>query len=530
MRSRLDSRRARSDQLGADVRNAVAYGGFQVTTHFDVIIVGAGISGVSAAYHLQRSLPGKSFAILEGRDAIGGTWDLFRYPGIRSDSDMYTLGFPWRPWPKTELIADGESIRKYVEDAARENGIDRKIRFGVRVRRLSWSSEHNTWTLECDTRQGRTRYSCGFVFLCSGYYSYESAYAPRFAGASEFEGQIVHPQFWSDAVEYAGKRVIVIGSGATAVTLVPALAEKAEHVTMLQRSPSYVFSAPSENPLVKALQARLPAETAYFVARWISILVNAGFYKLTRVWPKGMNRFMLQRVREALSPNIDVEQHFTPHYNVWDQRVCLIPDGDLFHALLSGRASVVTDTIDRFTRHGILLQSGRELEADLIVTATGIEMQMLAGCELEVDGERIERSQLLTYKGCLFSDVPNLAQFFGYINASWTLKADLTARWLCRLLEHMEKKGAERCVPRRVDPSITPEPLLALTSGYVQRAEGRLPMQGSKFPYKVYQNYFLDLLALRVAKIEDGTLEFGAGPRAEDHTQPDERTGSVTAR
>ena len=501
-----------------------------MTTHFDVIIVGAGISGVSAAYHLQRSLPGKSFAILEAREAIGGTWDFFRYPGIRSDSDMYTLGFPWRPWQKSKLIADGESIRTYVEEAARENGIDGKIRFGVRVRKLSWSSEHSAWTLECESREGRTRFSCGFVLMCSGYYSYESAYTPRFEGASDFSGQIVHPQFWSDAIEYAGKRVIVIGSGATAVTLVPALSEKAAHVTMLQRSPSYVFSAPSENPIVRVLQERLPPQAAYFLARWISIVANAGFYKLTRLWPKAMNRFMLDRVREALGPDFDVEQHFTPRYNVWDQRVCLIPDADLFRALLSDRASIVTDSIDRFTARGIRLQSGRELEADLIVTATGIDMQMLGGSEVEVDGRRLEITSVLTYKGCMFSDVPNFAQFFGYTNASWTLKADLTARWLCRLLGHMDQHGAQRCVPRRVDPSITPEPLLPLTSGYIARAVARLPMQGSKFPYKVYQNYVLDMLTVQLAKIDDGTLEFSAGPPVKNRSQPAQSARSLTTR
>ncbi|HTU61988.1 MAG TPA: NAD(P)/FAD-dependent oxidoreductase, partial [Polyangiales bacterium] len=372
---------------------------------------------------------------------------------------------------------------------------------------------------ECETGEGRALYSCGFVLMCSGYYAYESAYTPHFEGAGDFAGPIVHPQFWSDQVDYAGKRVIVIGSGATAVTLVPALAERAEHVTMLQRSPSYVFSAPAESGLIKTLQERLSPATAYFIARWLSVLANAGFYKLTRVWPEAMNRFMLDRVREVLGPDF-VAQHFTPRYNVWDQRVCLIPDADLFRALLSGRASVVTASIERFTPRGIRLESGQELEADLIVTATGIEMRMLGGAEVEVDGRRMEITEVLLYKGCLLSDVPNLAQFFGYTNASWTLKADLTASWLCRLLEHMDRNGLQRCIPRKVDPSITPQPMLPLSSGYVQRADSRLPRQGSKFPYRVYQNYIVDLLTMRLAKIEDGTLEFGAGARAEDRAQP----------
>jgi cation diffusion facilitator CzcD-associated flavoprotein CzcO len=497
-----------------------------VTTHFDVIIVGAGISGVCAAYHLQRSLPGKSFTILEARAAIGGTWDLFRYPGIRSDSDMYTLGFPWRPWQKNKLIADGESIRQYVEDSARENSIDEKIRFGVRVQKLSWSSERNSWTIECETGEGRELYTCGFVFMCAGYYSYKSGYTPRFKGMSDFAGRIVHPQFWSDEIEYAGKRVIVIGSGATAMSLVPALAEKAAHVTMLQRSPSYVFSAPSQDPVVKALRARLSPSAAYRVARWLSVVANAGFYKLTRVRPKLANRFLLNRVRKALGPSYDVEQHFTPRYNVWDQRVCLIPDADLFRALLAGRASVVTDHIDRFSARGIKLESGQELEADLIVTATGIELQMLGGAEVEIDGWPLEISEALTYKGCLFSDVPNLAQVFGYINASWTLKADLTSKWLCRLLEHMDRHGARRCVPRRIDPTITPEPMLNLMSGYVARAVGRLPYQGSKWPFKNYQNYILDFLSIRLGKIDDGTLEFTKVSQVEDRNRPGHRASA----
>jgi monooxygenase len=353
-----------------------------VITHFDVIIVGAGISGVGAAYHLQRSLPGKSFVLLERRAAMGGTWDLFRYPGIRSDSDMYTLGFPWRPWQHSRLIADGPTIKRYVEDSAREHGIDSKVRFGTRVRKVSWSSERNVWTLECEGPRGPVRYSCGFVLMCAGYYSYDSAYTPQFEGMREFAGRLVHPQFWSDDIDYAGKRVVVIGSGATAVTLVPALAQKAAHVTMLQRSPSYVFSAPAEDPISKLLHKHLSKYGAYLVARWISIVLNAGFYKLTRVWPKVANRVLLDAVQEALGAQVDISKHFTPRYNVWDQRVCLIPDGDLFEVLLSGRASVVTEEIERFTHGGIKLRNGEELPADLIVTATGIELQMLGGCEI----------------------------------------------------------------------------------------------------------------------------------------------------
>jgi monooxygenase len=478
-----------------------------VTKHFDVVIVGAGISGVCAAYHLQRSLPDKSFVILEARDAIGGTWDLFRYPGIRSDSDMFTLGFPFRPWQKPQLIAEGADIRQYVEDTARENGIDSRIRFGERVRRVAWSSERAAWTLECDTAQGGVHYTCNFLFMCSGYYDYHNAFTPSFAGMHDFSGRIVHPQFWGDDIDYAGKRVIVIGSGATAVTLVPALANKAAHVTMLQRSPSYVFSTPADDPLVNALRKHLPERAAYLSTRWLSILANAAFFKLARSWPKVANRLMLDAVREAIGPNIDVGKHFTPSYNVWDQRVCLIPDADLFEALLSGRASVVTDHIERFTPSGVKLASGEELSADLIVTATGLELQMLGGCEVEVDGRRVDFSQTLYYKGCLVSDVPNLAVFFGYTNASWTLKADLTATWLCRLLQHMTERGIARVVPRRSDGDMTDIPLVDLTSNYIKRASARLPKQGSRHPFKVYQSYLADLIAMRFGRIEDRRLE-----------------------
>ena len=482
-----------------------------MSTHFDVIIVGAGISGVCAAYHLQKSLPTKSFTILESRSSIGGTWDLFRYPGVRSDSDMYTLGFPWRPWQKAKLIAEGEAIRQYVEDSAREYDIDQKIVFGVRVKKLTWSSQRNSWLLDCETHEGVVRYSCGFVFMCAGYYSYERGYTPAFDGVSDFTGRIVHPQAWRDDIDYSGKRVIVIGSGATAMTLVPALAEKAAHVTTLQRSPSYVFAAPSRDPVSRALRARLPAAAAYRAARWLSIAANLGFYKLSKARPELASRFLLTRVREALSASCDVEQHFTPRYKVWDQRVCLIPDADLFRALRAGRASVVTEHIDRFTPFGLKLKNGEELAADLIVTATGIELQMLGGVEVEVDGQALEITKALIYKGCMLSDVPNLAMFFGYINASWTLKADLTASWLCRLLAYMDRHAVQRCVPRKVDRTITSHPMLDLTSGYVARAVGRLPSQGSKRPYKFYQNYLIDFLTTRLGSIDDGSLELSEG-------------------
>jgi monooxygenase len=473
----------------------------------DVLVVGAGISGIGAGYHLGALCPGKTYAIVEARDAIGGTWDLFRYPGIRSDSDMYTLGFSFKPWKEQKAIADGEAILAYLRETAAEYGIDRHLRFGHRVVRASWSTEDAKWTVEAERKDGsRVALRCSFLFMCSGYYDYDEGYTPRFEGVERFEGRVVHPQQWTEDIEYEGKRVIVIGSGATAVTLVPELAKKAAHVTMLQRSPTYVVSRPAEDAIANALRRALPPKAAYEVARWKNILVGMAFYGFSRRAPEQMKKIIKAGVKKELGSSCDVETHFTPRYDPWDQRLCLVPDSDLFATLRSGRASVVTDHIETFTEKGIRLRSGRELEADLIVTATGLKVRILGGAELVVDGQPVDPATTMAYKAMMFSDLPNLALSFGYTNASWTLKADLTSEYVCRLLNHMDRHRYRICVPRR-DPSVEEEPFLDFSSGYVQRAISTLPRQGDRAPWKLYQNYVLDRALIKRGKIDDGVLE-----------------------
>jgi cation diffusion facilitator CzcD-associated flavoprotein CzcO len=491
--------------------------------HFDVIIVGAGLSGVDAAWHLKKQAPKKSFTILEGRGAIGGTWDLFRYPGIRSDSDMYTLGYGFKPWRGAKAIADGPSIRAYVREAAAENGIDRKIRFHHLVKRANWSSADARWTVECEAGPEKrvVRLTCGFLFMCSGYYRYDEGHRPHFEDEERFQGKIVHPQFWPEDLDYKNKKVVVIGSGATAMTLVPEMAKDAVHVTMLQRSPTYVVSRPAEDKLAERLKRYLPAKLAYAIMRWNSVLFGIYFYNLTRKKPQQVKDYLLKLVREQLGADYDVKTHFTPSYNPWDQRLCLVPDGDLFHSIREGRASVVTDRIERFTEKGVRLASGQELEADIIVTATGLKVTTLGNAEVSVDGKRIETAQTMTYKGMMYSDVPNLASIFGYTNASWTLKADLTCEYVCRMLNFMDRHGYVQATPRRNDPSVVEEPYITFSSGYIQRAEGVLPRQGDKRPWKLYQNYARDLLMLRFGKIDDGTMEFRKAP-AKAHAKPEE--------
>lgn len=486
-----------------------------MTEHFDVVVVGAGLSGVGAAYHLQSECPNKSFVILEGREAIGGTWDLFRYPGIRSDSDMFTLGYAFKPWSGAKAIAEGPSILGYVREAAREHGIDAKIRFSHRVVHASWSSEHALWTVRAQRGASKepVELTCGFLYVCTGYYRYEAGYTPEFAGAEAFQGRIVHPQHWPEDIDYEGKRVIVIGSGATAMTLVPAMAEKAAHVVMLQRSPTYVVSLPARDGIADVLRRALSERLAYRLIRWKNVLFGMWFFLFARWFPAFAKRRFLRGVRAELGPGYDVDKHFTPRYEVWDQRVCLVPDGDLFQAIRSGRVSVVTDHIDTFTRSGIRLRGEQELEADLIVTATGLELLFLGGIELSVDGQRVEPSRTMNYKGVLLSDVPNLAYTFGYTNASWTLKADLTAGYVCRLLRHMDAIGASHCTPRRLDPELREEPWIDFSSGYVARGLPRFPKQGSKRPFRLYQNYALDLITLRYGAVGDRALEFHIGSR-----------------
>jgi cation diffusion facilitator CzcD-associated flavoprotein CzcO len=485
------------------------------TPHFDVLIVGAGISGIDAAYRLGERCPDRTYTILEARDAIGGTWDLFRYPGIRSDSDMFTLGYPFRPWRDPKGIADGPSILAYVRETAAEYGIDRKIRFGMAVRRASFSSADARWTVEAvDTRSGELRrFSCEFLYVCAGYYDYEEGYTPEFAGTDRFRGRIVHPQKWSPDVDYAGKRVVVIGSGATAVTLVPTLAKTAARVTMLQRSPTYIVSLPARDRVADFLSEKLPDGARHAVVRWKSVVLGALFFQYCRRYPERAKRRLVGEVRRALGDGFDVKTHFTPQYAPWDQRVCLVPDGDLFEAIRSGKAEVVTDHIETFTERGLRLRSGTELEADIVVTATGLKLRFLGGIEVVVDGERVEPSKTMAYKGMMLSGVPNLAIAIGYTNASWTLKCDLTSEFVCRLLNHMKRHGKTTCCPRRKDPSVTEEPIIDFSSGYIRRSIDTFPSQGSKRPWRVHQNYALDLLAFRHAPIEDGALEFSRAER-----------------
>jgi monooxygenase len=481
--------------------------------HVDVLIVGAGLSGIGAGYHLQQKCPGKSYVILEGRESIGGTWDLFRYPGIRSDSDMFTLGYSFKPWVEAKAIADGPRILNYVQETATDNGIDKKIRFGHRVKRASWSSQEARWTVEAERRTGEgateiVRFSCNFLFMCSGYYKYEEGYTPEFLGSQDFAGRIVHPQKWTDDIDYAGKRVVVIGSGATAVTLVPEMAKTAAHVTMLQRSPTYVVARPAEDPLANKLRARLSPGIAYHLIRWRNVLFGMYFFQLSRRKPERVKQLILGGVRIALGPNYDIGTHFTPRYNPWDQRLCLVPDGDLFKAIREKRASVVTNEIDRFTKDGIRLKDGSELEADIIVTATGLNLQVMGGMEVSVDGRTVDFAKTLNYKGMMYSDVPNLASAFGYTNASWTLKCDLTCEYVCRLINYMDRRGYRQCVAHNVDPTVTELPSLSFSSGYVQRSITKLPKQGSKRPWRLYQNYALDIVTLRYGKIDDGVMRY----------------------
>jgi monooxygenase len=485
--------------------------------HHDVLIVGAGLSGIGAACQLRLKAPGKSFAILEARGAIGGTWDLFRYPGIRSDSDMHTLGYAFKPWEHAEAIADGASIRDYICETAREHDVESAIRFHHRVVSAAWSSPEARWTVQvqrADSGQALTL-TCAFLHMCSGYYDYAEGFTPDFAGIERFAGTIVHPQQWPADLDYAGKRVVVIGSGATAVTLVPAMAQDAAHVTMLQRSPSYVLSLPARDRVAEALRRRLPARTAYAIVRWKNVLRGAGFYALSRRRP-GLIRNLIRRgVQASLPPGFDVDTHFKPRYNPWDQRVCLVPDGDLFKSLSAGRASIVTDRIDTFTQRGVRLASGEELPADVIVTATGLTLKLLGGAQLTVDGEPVTFAEKVAYKGMMLSGVPNLTLALGYTNASWTLKADLVNEYMCRLLNYMDQRGYEQCMPVEPAPSVARIPLLDLQSGYIERAAHWLPKQGSRLPWRLYQNYPRDIRLLKHGALDDEGVRFSSPARAQ---------------
>jgi cation diffusion facilitator CzcD-associated flavoprotein CzcO len=478
--------------------------------HFDVIVIGAGISGIGAGYHLQTKCPEKSYAILEGRDTIGGTWDLFKYPGIRSDSDMYTLGFSFFPWKEKEAIADGPSILKYLDETSKKFNIDKKIKFNHYVKDASWCSEKSTWTLKVEDKNlmDTVTISCNFIFMCSGYYSYEKGYTPDFEGINEFNGKIMHPQKWDASIDYSDKEVIVIGSGATAVTLVPEMAKDAKHVTMLQRSPTYVVSAPQQDPLAIFLQKYLPSKLSYFIVRWKNILRQQWYFRLCKKNPKRVKDFIINQVRKSLGHDYDVDKHFTPNYNPWDQRMCLVPNGDLFKSIRKKQTSVVTDTIDKFTSTGIKLKSGKTLAADLIVTATGLNLEICSNINLKVDGKDINLPDTVTYKGMMFSGVPNLVSTFGYTNASWTLGADLTSEYVCRLLNYMKKSSIKKCCPEANSKIENNDDWLNLTSGYIKRSKDIFPKQGKRSPWTNNQNFLKDIFQIRYGKINDGEIKF----------------------
>ena len=479
----------------------------------DVLIVGAGISGIGAACHLQAEAPGRSFLILEGRDDIGGTWDLFRYPGVRSDSDMHTLGFNFKPWKAEKAIADGPSIMSYLRDTVAEHGLEPHIRFGHSVRRAEWSSETARWTVTAqrgDTGETVTL-SANFLFMCSGYYSYKEGYTPDFPGVEEYQGTLVHPQQWPEDLQYSAKRVVVIGSGATAMTLVPAMAKAAAHVTMLQRSPTYVAAGPDVDKVANVLRKVLPEDLAYRITRLKNTKLQQFLYRRTRTQPGKVRKVLLQRVRKALPAGYDVDKHFTPTYNPWDQRLCLVPNGDLFEAISNGSASVVTDRIETFTPTGIRLTSGEELQADIVVTATGLNLVQLGEVQISVDGEDVDFANSWSYKGFAYSDVPNLASSFGYINASWTLRSDLIGQYVCRLLNHMEATGTDQCTPRlrTTDANMPRRPWIEnFSAGYMERVMDRFPKQGDREPWINPQDYARDKKMFATAPVDDGVMQF----------------------
>jgi monooxygenase len=485
-----------------------------VTTEtVDVVIVGAGLSGIGAACHLSENCPGKRFVILESRDAMGGTWDLFRYPGIRSDSDMHTLGYNFKPWLADKAIADGPSILQYVKEAAAEHNVDDHIRYHHRVKHASWSGDDAAWTIEAEHGESGEKVfiRCGFMLMCSGYYNYRNAYLPNFKGCERFGGDIIHPQHWPENLDYDGKRVAIIGSGATAMTLLPEMAKKAEHVVMVQRSPTYVVSMPDEDRVANFLRKILPAKIAYAITRWKNIRFQLFLYRRSRKAPEKMKQQLLKLAQKELGPDYDIDKHFTPSYGPWDQRLCLVPNSDLFISIRSGKASVVTDQIDTFTEDGLLMQSGEQVHADIIVTATGLNMLVNGGATFTVDGKPVDFSSTFSYKSMMYSDVPNLVSTFGYINASWTLKADLTAEFVCRLINHMDKTNTRQCTPRLQgsDLDMPARPWIeGFSSGYIQRQLHLLPKQGDHAPWVNTQNYGLDKKIIRDGDIADGVMEF----------------------
>lgn len=479
--------------------------------YHDVLIIGAGLSGISAAHHLKDHCPDKTYAILEGREAMGGTWDLFRYPGIRSDSDMYTLGYSFKPWTDPQAIADGPAILKYINDTAQEGGIADKITYQTKVTKASWSTTDQKWTVFAEHAPSgtQTTHTCNFLMACCGYYDYDEGYTPDYPGIENYKGPLVHPQKWTEDIDYDNKNVVVIGSGATAVTLIPELAKSAASVTMLQRSPTYVVSAPREDAVANFLKKVLPLKLAYSLSRWKNITMSILVYNACMKWPKGMAKFLLKGVKKEMGEQYaDVAKHFTPFYNPWEQRLCLVPESDLFEVIKSGKAKIVTDHIDTFDSDGIKLKSGEKLKADLVVSATGLKMKLMGGIELTVDGNELVSSDLLCYRGMMFNGIPNMAMAFGYTNASWTLKCDLVNKYVCRLLQHMDKNKFTSCTPTVGDEQIERLPFVDFTSGYFQRSIDELPKQGNKGPWKINQNYVKDIISLKHSSLKEDSLHF----------------------
>ncbi len=479
-----------------------------VDQHADVVIVGAGLSGIGAACHLQRRCPDKRFLLLEARGALGGTWDLFRYPGVRSDSDMQTLGFSFRPWTSDKSIAEGPAILDYIRETAQTFDVEKHIRYHHKLLSASWCSKGARWRLEIERENGRVHYTCDFLYMCSGYYDYDAGYTPQWENMEAFTGRFVHPQAWPQDLSVEGQKVVIIGSGATAVTLVPELAKEAAHVTMLQRSPSYIATQPAEDTFAKRLHRTLPHRLAHRLVRWKNLLYSMYIYQMARRAPGLVKRSLVGLVRDALGPDYDVKTHFTPRYDPWDQRLCVAPDGDFFETIKSRRASVVTDTITTFTETGLRLASGEHLEADVVVSATGLQLKMIGGVQLSVDGVPVDVPNVLSYKGAMYSGVPNFASALGYTNASWTLKCELISKFVCRLLTYMDEHGYTVCTPRRPDAEVREQLAVNLTSGYIQRSQHLLPKQGERTPWRIHQNYFQDLAAFEYSGFGDGALEF----------------------
>lgn len=478
-------------------------------TDFDIVIIGAGLSGIGAACHFARECPNKSITIFEGRERMGGTWDLFRYPGIRSDSDMFTLGYNFKPWTHGKPIADGGDIKSYIEETARDNKIDEKIQYSKRVINAAWSSAEGLWTLDVEDQQTKKiqKVTANFVLSCTGYYNYSSGYQPEFPGRENFKGQFIHPQFWPENLDYAGKKIVVIGSGATAVTVAPAMTDVAAHVTMLQRSPTYVMTIPQHDGMLQTLRKFLPEKWVYSIIRGRNVSFTWMFYNYCQKFPNSARKLILKLIRKQVGPDFDMK-HFSPSYGPWDERLCAVPDGDLFKAIREKKMSVETDHIETLTENGIKLKSGKELEADIIISATGLNVQLFGNMSIEKDGQPFPYQEKMVYRGLLLEDLPNFGLVFGYTNASWTLKADLISQWVCRVINKMDKSGTPIVTAVNTDPSIVHTPFVDMQSGYIQRAMGKVPQQGSKLPWKLYQNYLLDTVGLRFSKLNDGFLQF----------------------